>query len=104
MRFSPFLAHLILLLAGLAACNKTTSSPCGDGYQSATVVRGRNRCNLDGLLLQLAGSTTLPADSLPAAFQQAGLKVCIKYTTYEDPLFCACCGGTRLKIKQIQRQ
>jgi hypothetical protein len=94
----------LLLLAGLAACNKTTSPPCGEGYQNATVVRGRNGCDQNGFLLQLAGSVTLPPDSLPAGFQQAGLKVCITYITYEDPLFCGCCGGTRLRIQQIQRQ
>ncbi len=95
---------LFLVLAGLAACQKTASSPCGEGYQSATVVLGRNGCDQNGFLLQLAGSTTLPPDSLPAGFRQAGLKVCLKYTTYEDLRMCACCGGTRLKIQQIQRQ
>jgi len=94
----------LLLLAGLAACQKTASSPCGDGYQSATVVLGRNRCDQNGFLLQLAGGTTLPPDSLPAGFQQAGLKVCLKYTTYADLGMCPCCGGTRLRIQQIQRQ
>ncbi len=94
----------LLLLVGLAACKKTDSSPCDEGYQSATVVRGRNGCDQNGFLLQLAGSATLPPDSLPVGFQQAGLKVCLKYTTYEDVRNCACCGGTRLRIEQIQRQ
>ena len=94
----------LLLLAGLAACKKTASSPCGEGYQSATVIRGRNGCDQNGFLFQLAGNATLPPDSLPAGFQQAGLRVCLKYTTYEDPRMCACCGGTRLRIQQIQRQ
>ena len=94
----------LLLVAGLAACQKTATSPCGQGYQSATVVLGRNGCNQNGFLLQLAGSAALPPDSLPAGFQQTGLKVCLRYTTYEDLRQCACCGGTRLKILQIQRQ
>ena len=41
----------LLLLAGLAACKKTASSPCGEGYQSATVVLGRNGCDQSGFLL-----------------------------------------------------
>ena len=101
---TPQLLASLLLLAGLTACGKMTSSPCGEGYQSATVVRGRNRCDQNGFLLQLAGGTTLPADSLPTGFQQAGLKVCLKYTTYADLGMCPCCGGTRLRIHQIQRQ
>ena len=94
----------LLLLAGLVACKKTTSSPCGEGYQNATVVQGRNGCDQNSFLLQFAGNITLPPDSLPAGFQQAGLKVCLKYTTYEDLRVGPCCGGTRLRIQQIQRQ
>ena len=98
-RFASF-----LLLIGLAACQKVTTSPCGEGYKSATVMRGRNGCDQNGFLLQLDGSTTLAPDSLPAAFQQPGLKVCLTYSTYEDLRMCACCGGTRVSIQHIRLQ
>ena len=103
MRTSRLIASL-LVVAGVAACKKTASSPCSEGYQGATVISGRNGCDANGFLLQLTGGATLPPDDLPSTFQQPGLKVCLAYTVYEDLRMCPCCGGTRLKIQRIQRQ
>lgn len=44
-----------------------------------------------------------PADSIPATFQQEGLKVCIQYSLYEDLRMCACCGGTHARIISIKK-
>ena len=93
-----------LLLTGLTTCKHETPAPCATGLTSATVVHGRNMCDQNGYVIRLADGTTYPPDALPADFQQVGLKVCLSYSVYEDPRLCACCGGTRLRIQQIQQQ
>lgn len=104
MLFRRFITVSIGLLAGLVACQKTTPMPCAPGLHSATVLHGRNQCDQNGYVLQLDGGASYPPDSLPPSLQQSGLRVCVAYTTYEDLRMCACCGGTRMKIQQIQRQ
>ena len=98
---APQLFASLLLVTSLAACKKEEPQTCGAGYQSATVIRGRNGCDQNGFLLQLDEDATLPLDSLPTGFQQQGLKVCLTYHTYYDPRMCPCCGGSRLKIGNI---
>jgi hypothetical protein len=95
---------LILVGSGLAACKKECRPACGSGYQQATVVHGQNMCDPNGFRIQLSGGGTYPLDSLPTAFQQPGLPVCLKYSLYEDLRRCACCGGTRLRLTDIRRQ
>lgn len=102
MRTYQLLISLFLL--GVVACEKDPPTFCGAGYEPATVVSGRNGCEQTGFLLKLDSGLTLPPDSLPASFQQSGLRVCVAYRTYEDLRMCACCGGTRLRIQHIQRQ
>ena len=97
---------LVVAVASLTACKKSLDGPvaCGDGAESATVVQGRDRCQPNSYLLQLANGTAYPADSLGAGFRQAGLKVCVRYTLYADFGMCPCCGGDRLRISHIQKQ
>lgn len=99
-----YILLVLLLLVGLTACKKDESQACGSGYRSATVVEGRNGCVGNGFLLQIDKVGALPPDDLPVSFQQSGLKVCLKYSTYEDMRVCACCGGTRLRVVDIKRQ
>lgn len=100
----PLLLILLLVAIGLGGCKKDAPTACGANSYPATVLRGRNGCDPNGYLLQLDGGAAYPTDSLPGSFQQSGLKVCLAYSLYEDPRFCACCGGTRLTIRRIQRQ
>ena len=93
---------LLLVMISLVSCKKEEPQTCGGAYQAATVVHGRNMCDQNGFVLQLPGGVTYPPDNLPTAFQQAGLRVCLTYTTYEDQKYCACCGGTRLTIQDIR--
>lgn len=97
---------LAFAVAGVAACKKLQNEPvaCGDGAESATVVQGRDGCQANRFLLQLANGTAYPADSLGAGFRQAGLKVCVRYTLHADPRMCPCCGGNRLRVSFIQKQ
>ena len=105
MSFCQYIAAFGLL-AGLSACKQDadTSSACNPGYQSGTVVHGRNQCDPNGYVIQLNGGPVYPPDDLPTSFQQAGLNVCLTYTVYEDLRMCACCGGTRIKIQDIVRR
>ena len=93
---------LQLVIISLASCKKEEPQICDGTYQAATVTHGRNMCNQNGFVLQLTDGATYPPDNLPTAFQQAGLKVCLTYTVYEDRSYCACCGGTRLTIQDIR--
>lgn len=104
MLFRRLIPLSVVLFAGLTTCKHETLAPCAAGLTSATVVHGRNMCDQNGYVIRLDGGVTYPPDALPADFQQDGLKVCLSYSAYEDPRMCACCGGTRLKIQQIQRQ
>jgi hypothetical protein len=104
MLFRRLIILSVMLLAGLTACRKTTPTPCAAGLASATVVHGRNLCDQNGYVIRLDGGATYPPDALPADFQQDGLKVCLSYSVYEDLRLCACCGGPRMQIQQIQRQ
>ena len=94
----------VLVAVSLVGCKKDAPPACSGDATRATVVGGRNGCNANGFLLQLPDGTALPPDGLPSDFQQAGLKVCLTYTAYEDLRMCPCCGGTRLKIQHIQLQ
>ncbi|MCI1188066.1 hypothetical protein MON38_11600 [Hymenobacter sp. DH14] len=98
---------LLVMAASLPACKKDApqkEATCGAGFAKATVLHGRNLCDQNGYVIQLDAGAAYPPDSLPANLQQSGLRICLTYTLYEDPRMCACCGGTRLKIGQIQRQ
>lgn len=101
-----------LLLAALsitiivAACKKDQPQACGGNYQSAIVLHGTSECQQYDFLLQVDGGDTyrVVAGSLPASFQQVGLKVCVTYIIVPDLGMCPCCGGTRLNIQSIQQQ
>ncbi len=65
-------------------------------------VRQYHSCGFFGLEV---GNNLYQAPSLPAAFQQDGLQVCVEYTLTEDKRMCPtiCCGGMIAEIRSIKR-
>jgi hypothetical protein len=76
----------------LASCNK---NKC----RSATITQNGTPCSYWGIKV---GIRTYPVDSIPDNFKTEGTVVCVDYELYQDKRDCACCGGTRARLKSIR--
>ncbi|SRR6266542_1769628 len=99
--FKCFMKHVIFLtlfylLFSFLSCKK--SNEC----VSAEITKKVINC-FDTVWAVKLDKEIYAADSIPVAYQQERLKVCIVYTLYYDPHMCPCCGGTYADIISIKK-
>ena len=99
-----YLFTLFIMSFSLLSCKKNNA--CVSAEITKTIIKGCGADTGTAWAVKL-NNITYPADftdSIPAAFKQQGLKVCIQYTIVTYPFACACCyDGPYARITSIKK-
>jgi len=78
------------ILLSFSSCKKSSKN-CTD----VVVTLSAPSCSKIGVIIK---GTKYPADDLPSQYAVEGKHICIKYSYWDDPAVCACCGGKKVHI------